>query len=133
MLLTVFLTQISGKAYAWPTIKPESKAVFVEDANDPSRASLEMTIYAKEGSSLYNLTCHSGDYESTDPNYSGILQCFLFKRVKEDKGDDLLNSSRLSTRSWDSRARFLKIQLEPKCSEYPDWGTVRHFQLRDMD
>jgi hypothetical protein len=133
LLLSIALAQVAWADARWPTIRSARESIDVIDADNTTQAALEMTIYSKDKKPLYDLKCHSGDYDSNDHNYSGLIQCYLFSKYSADRVENLLNDSQEQQRDWQNRGRFLAIHLAPGCSGYPEWGSIRHFKLRDME
>lgn len=133
LLLSISLSQVTYADSRWPNIRSTSKNVIVADADDPAQASLEMKINSADGAPLYTVKCHSGDYDSKEHNYSGLMQCYLFSKYSVDRVENLFNDTYEQRRAWQNRGRFLAIHLLPGCSEYPEWGAIRHFKLRNME
>jgi hypothetical protein len=130
--ISASVTLVAQAHSHWPTIVGVAKSVVVADADDPRQASLEMTIEGADGKPLYDLKCHSGDYDATEFNYSGLMQCYLISRYYADMVRNLLSESKHQKRAWQNRGRYLSFHLAPGCREYPDWGGTRRFGLRGM-
>lgn len=129
--MSISLTALTATASDWPQIKTIQKQVLISEPSSSS-AGIELEIREKSGRPLYELKCHSGDYVSADNlQYSGLIQCYLFSLPSKSE-TNLLADDNIQPADWTNRGRFLLEHILPKCSHYPEWGSVRHFELRGM-
>lgn len=113
----------------WPDITPVRGSIYFPES---SKAGTEIDILNSEGKTLYILSCHNGDYENQDFNYSGDLHCRLTPTYSQIVYSTLLTETPNQTNDWDNRGRFLANELIGICGDYPEYGRVRHFRLRGM-
>lgn len=117
---------------SWPAIQSATKSFHFVDHRDTG---IQMKINSTDGTPLYLLECYLNAYDHEDPNfdYSGDFECRLSSLYSKEKYSTLLTEEKHPTRDWQSRGRFLLEELQGKCSEYPEYGRLRHFKLRGMD
>lgn len=118
-------------ATAWAAIRPVQAEIAVTDIHDVKQAGLDLDIRDTSGRVVYQLACHSGDFEDDRHEYSGLMHCYLNPPGKPHD-PNLLNPAGSNSRNWDSRARFLPNEILDACAAYPDWGRVRRFRVGDM-
>lgn len=139
LVVSLFVTLASALEIRdpWPPVAYLSRTFHVPDAHN---ASVITYIGGTDGTSLYQLTCHDGDYmsratcsrcEEDSFPYAGLLQCRLIpaKPLPFSYWDFDPLAAYLA---GDSRAIFTTDELLGKCADYPEWGRVRHFRLRGM-
>jgi len=117
---------------AWPRIAVASGIMHFDPA---AEAALEVPLKDDRGYRTYSLECHTwvyGDRQSNPPfDYSGDFECRLTALYEWDSSNPslLIEHSDAHT-DWESRARFLRKQIEGSCGAYRDYGTSREFRLR---
>jgi hypothetical protein len=97
------------------------------------------TFYLRDagGTSMYKFECHVGGYpDDSELQWTGDFQCALFPY----RGDTVtpvnvlaMDSHAEQSVDWHNRGRLLANQLQPPCTDYPEYSTLRHFRLRGMD
>src|SRR5581483_10813197 len=96
----------------------------------------DLTIRDQEGQPTYKLECHNGNYETqTTMNFSGDFQCGLFalKNGKRASWNLLAGTSPAAQHSYClNRARMTASELRGTWGARPEYGRLRHFELRDM-
>lgn len=120
------------KKHSWPVILPMKKSLHFADNHDMGA---QLKITGIDGAPLYLLECYLNAYDHEDRNfdYSGDFECRLTSLYSKDRYSTLLTEEKHQTRDWQSRGRFLNEELTGKCLEYPEYGRVRHFRLRDIN
>ncbi|MHB8425414.1 MAG: hypothetical protein ACYDB9_09725 [Gammaproteobacteria bacterium] len=113
----------------WPAIRPMHRSY---EFNRGADASLKLTIRGIDNKPLYDLECHSAGYSDPDFDYSGDFECRLMPLYAQTRYSTLFTYDPQQSRDWESRARFLAVNLVGKCAKYPEFGLVRHFHLRGM-
>lgn len=121
----------------WPSVAAMSRTFEVPD---PGNVSVVADIGGIDGTPLYRLICHDGNYlsrvtcnrcaEDSFP-YAGLLQCRLAS-VKALPFSFWDPDALVSYYAGDSRAVFTTDELVGKCADYPEWGRARHFSMRGM-
>lgn len=121
---------VTANAKTWPQVVPLKGSFYFKDA---SEASARVTVRSPSGRSLYLLECHAKGYEG-DPefDYSGDFECRLRSLYSKESYSTLLTDRPDQSRDWESRGRFLVEELLGRCAEYPEFGRLRHFDLRGM-
>jgi len=114
----------------FPPVKPLHTSVSFLRA---STASLELRLVGANNAALYKLDCHTWTYEG-DPDfaYSGDFECRLIPLYTQTSYSTLLTDLEHPTRDWQSRARFLVLELLGQCGGVPEYGRIRTFRLRGM-
>jgi len=116
--------------YAWPNVVGMKKSV---DFPVAKNAIVELPVLGTQGRPLYVLECRGrGINIDRDFEYTGDFECRLKSLYTIDRYSTLLTEDPLQERSWESRGRFLSEELTAGCSEYPEYGRLRHFRLRGM-
>lgn len=132
--LNIGVTSIAGpeSKRSWPVINPVKKSFHFIDHREMGA---ELIIVGIDGTPLYLLECYLNAYDHEDRNfnYSGSFECRLTSLYSKERYSTLLTDQINQTRDWQSRGRFLLEELTGKCSEYPEYGRVRHFRLRGMN
>lgn len=122
-----------GAAFAWPAVRSLDRTF---DITDAPNADILVPISGEEDKSLYMLRCLGEQKFRTDPTFdhSGDFECRLNSTYTKDKYySTLLTYDPMQERGWESRGRFLAWpDLTGSCAEYPEYGRLRHFQLRGM-
>lgn len=119
----------SSAAVTWPTVMQMEKTIYV----DPIQfADVTIDIIGSDTKSLYQIQCHSSEYERGEFDYSGDFECRLISLYSQEKYSTLFTDVPDQTRDWESRARFFVEELVGPCADYPDFGRTRVFRLRGM-
>jgi hypothetical protein len=114
----------------WPLVAPVAESFTFPDA---SKASVSVTLSSPAGKALYLIECHPLGYESDpDFDYSGDFECRLKSLYSRDRYSTLLTDRGDQSRDWESRGRFLIEELAGSCGDYPEYGRLRHFDVRGM-
>jgi hypothetical protein len=116
----------------WTEVQPLKKRFRFVDHRD---AGAQLKLVGTDGTPLYLIECYLNAYDHEDPNfdYSGDFECRLSSLYTKEAYSTLLTEEKKQSRDWQSRGRFLIEELTGKCSEYPEYGLVRHFRLRGME
>jgi len=115
----------------WPDVRPfEKQYIFADGAH----ASIHESLLGSDGTPLYSIDCHTFLYDQ-DSNfqYSGDFECKLASLYSQDAYTTLFTDDPDQDADWQSRARFLGIEVVDKCGSYPEFGRTRHFSLRGME
>jgi hypothetical protein len=136
MLLVVIIAGIilavaNEKTHSWPAIRPIEKTFhFVDHRYMVGK----LQIVGQNGAPLYLLECFLNAYghEDRDFDYSGDFECRLTSLYSKETYSTLLTEDKEQTRDWQSRGRFFVEDLVGSCAEYPEYGRIRHFRLRNM-
>lgn len=129
----VFILVVEPFAQArpsWPHVVPVHERFHVSDASS-TIGGIDLDLSAQDGSKAYTLSCHPGGYDSPD-DYSGLMQCYFRSLRTRDSVSTLFTETERQQTDWENRGRFLPHHILPGCSEYPEWGSIRHFYLRGM-
>jgi len=128
-------TVLLPKQRAWPSVRRlEERRLILsqQNADTPFLAVLKDS----GGVAAYKLECHNGEYQGeSEMNFSGDFQCALFElRGGSVASGNLLATNTLNELStdWWNRGRMRSAQLRGACLNYPEYSTLRHFQLRGM-
>jgi hypothetical protein len=121
----------------WPVVQPlQERHTFTDAGKDDTDTPFLVFIKNAKGVPVYKLECHNVNYEDdSEITFSGDFQRALFG-VTGDKRTtwNLLavdNKDEKST-DWWNRGRMLSAQLRGACAGYPEYESVRHFNLRGM-
>jgi hypothetical protein len=97
------------------------------------QAKAEMTIRDRSQKGLYRLVCQTYlVHEDEGFAFSGDFECRLTSLYSTEAVPSLLTSDSEMPADWWSRGRFIAEELQAPCSDYPEYGKVRHFRLRKM-
>jgi len=98
-----------------------------------NKAQIDIVITNNESEPIYKILCRPDDYEDSDFDYTGLLQCRMISMLKRPNSVDTdLLSQPDATRDWLSRGLFDIRQLTGNCKDDTDFGSVRTFNLRGM-
>lgn len=125
----LLVASCASAAANWPKVQPFHEMFHFANVD---QASAEITLRSAKGEPLYSLDCHSGSFDSSDFDYSGLLACRLVSLYSKERVSTLLTETVNQTSDWENRGRFLVKHLLPGCASYPDWGRSRTFYLRGM-
>jgi len=118
----------------WPEVAPLSRTFAAKGAD----VGIDAVLTSPGGAPLYDLHCHTGYSNSDDPDYSGVMQCYLFDHTKRGGQNLLVDMDASPERwvelvpAWDNRGRYTNAELMPQHIATPDWGGTRTFRLRGM-
>jgi len=138
LIIAIFPVGCFSKTYAekkeiWLQVLPLDQSIeFVDHVNEKA----EIKIFCKNGAPLYLLECYLNAYDhaTNDFDYSGDFECRLTSLNGDNRGfSTLLTEEKNQSSDWESRGRFLLEEITGKCAEYPDYGKVRYFKLRNMN
>jgi hypothetical protein len=128
---------LPSRTFQWPQITPVHKSFYFPDA---WRASAALEIKGTDATPLYRLQCY-GEKADRNPSdlrlhpdalYSGEFDCHLYALSSHTEWDTLLTDITLPGGEAYSRAVVGATDFVGACSNYPEYGLVRHFRLRGM-
>ena len=130
--IVAFCPRASG---AWPVIRPAHES-HTYSAGGTADTPLIIFIRTTGDVSVYKLECHNGNYEDMSfINFSGDFQCVLFSLDGDHRTSwNLLASDDEAEQRSDyfNRGRMTSNQIWSECGQIPEYGRVRHFNLRGM-
>ena len=125
----------AAEADNWPVILPlEEKQTYLRSGNGGDTPFIAV-VKNVTGVPSYKLECHNGDYDDTsDFNYSGDFQCYLFalKDGQRSSYNLLANPYQATVSDWFNRGRMFADQISEQCGGFAEYGRIRHFRLRGM-
>src|SRR3569832_2159899 len=129
-IVSLLLALSAGAAQAADKVPVHAitKSVTVSEGSKVDGLDLDIR---RGGRTAYELKCHSGSSDSDFPDYSGLIQCYLFDTAQRGRVN-LLAEPPHGQRVWDNRARFLTGHVYPACAKSPQWGAVREFRMQGM-
>lgn len=134
LLCLLLLIFNSSEAADFSAVKAASSKFEITVSDTPYF--LSYPIKARDGESLYWLLCFSGNDNTLDKlsskidiNFVGPFACRLSAENKRFSEQTLLAESP-DFSYWHTRGRFSFRELEEPCGSYPEYGRVRHFELR---
>ena len=126
-------------AAGWPVIQPiHAEYSYVRPDKPGEDVPFLAYLLDTQGGKLYRFECHAGGYhdDSYDMDFSGDLQCVLFPyKIDTVSAVNVLAAETRAEQRNDrhNRGRILAAQLQGRCLDFPEYSTLRHFQLRGMD
>jgi len=123
-------TVLRKQQIAWPQINPVTQSFLI---SDPSKPFVKTFIKTVDGKEFYLFICRNGEDKThgEDFNYSGAIDCRLMEAEGGEKERNLLVESK-DLSPWYSRGRMFFEELYGDCANYPEYGHIRHFKLRQM-
>jgi hypothetical protein len=96
--------------------------------SQPKGSELGMAILGEKGEPVYDFRCsNAGFYDGVHLDSYG----FACAMHPHDREINLLADS-VDPYTWENRAAFDGTRTWQTCGHYPEWGRVRHFELRGM-
>lgn len=132
-IITVLGTVTVGYADTnnpWPNVHSATANMHF---SQPSNTTSKLHILGQDSKPLYLLECHLGPFEDPLFDYSGNFECRLSSLYTQDTYSTLLTDNINQTRDWESRGRFMIEEITGSCTNYPEYGRIRHFRLRGME
>jgi len=136
-LALLFFATASAGAFAapWPEVAEQNVSVGVDTS--AARINIDVLILAKDGDPAYRLICRGGNdkflQELLDTKgiaYVPDMMCVLNPSTMDAEGSLLAEGNEAT---WHTRGQFRWSDLVGACGNYPEYGRVRHFRLRQME
>jgi hypothetical protein len=131
--LPLLISNISGAA-DFPAVKAAASQFEISVSDKPNF--LSYPIKGIDGEDLYWLLCFSGTDKALDKlsGESGINFVAPFACRVSTENEQFSERTFLAEQSgisyWHTRGSFSFRELEEPCGSYPEYGRVRHFELR---
>ena len=121
----------------WPVIAPvRASRTFTKPGWGRTDTPFLAFLRDVNGRPIYKFECHNGNFDQdAGIYYSGDFQCALFavRGVQRTSWNLLATASRTEqTSDWANRGRMFASQLRGRCRLYPEYSTLRNFELRGM-
>jgi hypothetical protein len=135
LFLIIFSSTCLADDTLWPTIKEFDDEFLAYSGGKP----VEYLKPLKDlnGHTKYLFVCRGGSTEYTDSladkldiNYVNPLTCILNNGDKETESSLLAEDD---SPPWHTRGQYSLDEIVGDCSDYPEYGLLRHFRLRGFE
>lgn len=129
-----FIFAVSAHSKQWPNVLPVSKEFDVDFSS--GWVEIDLPIVGQDGKTKYLFWCRGGTTEKMDAYEEktgfAFAGSFLCRLNEGDAPEDLSLLQEDGSAVWYSRGQFSAGSLKAGCENYPEFGAVRNFHLRNL-